>query len=399
MGDILFIAHRMPYPPDRGDKIRSWHILKELAQHANVHVAALVDEKRDWQYQSVVQEVADKVILEPRNLSKMSAAARALMTGQAASVMAFHSKALKTRITEVLRSHVITSIFVYSGQMAQYVPTDLKDCRFVMDFVDMDSAKFQTYADQSSRIGAWANRNEADRLFAFECATAKRADISLFVSDAEAELFRQHSGIAGDKISFLENGIDLERFDPDLPFPPITAKAGPLLVFTGQMDYRPNIDAVTAFANETLPLIRARYGDAQFAIVGRAPTSEVLALTQLPGVVVTGEVPDTRDWLTAADVVVAPLKLARGIQNKVLEAMAMARPVVASLAAAEGIDAEAGREFIVAQDAREEAQAILALLDDPAKGHAIGKAARARMVARYSWAARLAALPKIMGFS
>lgn len=399
MGDILFIAHRIPYPPDRGDKIRSWHILKELARHANVHVAALVDEKRDWQYQSVLTDLADTVLLEPRNLSKSRAAARAFATGQSASVAAFWNQALKMRITHLLGSRAISSIFVYSGQMAQYVPADLGGRRFVMDFVDIDSAKFRTYADQSNGIAAWANRNEADRLFAFECATAKRANQSLFVSAAEADLFRQQSGLGEDKIGFLENGIDLDRFNPDQDFAPIAEKTGPMAVFTGQMDYRPNIDAVAAFAKDTLPLIRTAHPDAQFAVVGRAPTPEVLALAKLPGVIVTGEVSDTRIWLAAADVVVAPLKLARGIQNKVLEAMAMARPVVASPAAAEGIDAANGKEFLVAADARQEAEAILSLLGDAEKAKRIGTAARARMVARYSWAARLSALPEIMGLS
>src|SRR5690606_14562716 len=137
----------------------------------------------------------------------------------------------------------------------------------------------------------------------------------------------------------VENGIDTRRFDPAIPFDPVGAGEGPLAVFTGQMDYRPNIDAVRWFAADILPLVRRRHPAARFAIVGRAPTSEVRALETLDGVTVTGEVPDVRPWLAAADVIVAPLLLARGVQNKLLEAMAMARPVVASTAAATGIDA------------------------------------------------------------
>jgi glycosyltransferase involved in cell wall biosynthesis len=168
-------------------------------------------------------------------------------------------------------------------------------------------------------------------------------------------------------------------------------------VFTGQMDYRPNIDAVDIFARETLPNVRAVYPDAVFAIVGRAPAAEVKALSALPGVLVVGEVPDTRDWLAAADVVVAPLRLARGVQNKILEAMAMGKPVVASTAAAEGIDATSGQSIIVAKDSRAEADGVIEILSNPAMALMLGKNARARVEARYGWEARMAGLPAILG--
>ncbi len=395
MGDILFIAHRIPYPPNRGDKIRSWHILKALAKLRTVHVAALVDEERDWVYQSVLHDVADQVMLEPRSLSKARAALSGLLRGQSASVRAFSNAALQRRINHVLATRPISTIFVYSGQMAQYVPAELRGRRFIMDFVDMDSAKFAAYADAASGIKRWAMAQEARRLFRFEQATALRADHSLFVSAAEAQLFRTASGLSAEKVGYLENGIDLDRFDPAYVAQPISVD-GPLIVFTGQMDYRPNIDAVSAFARETMPLIRAQRPDAQFAIVGRAPTPEVTALGAQPGVRVTGEVPETRDWLAAATLVVAPLKLARGIQNKVLEAMAMAKPVIASPAAFEGIDAVAGRDIIVADTPQQEASAVLALLTDAAKASAIGAAARAQTIGRYSWDARLSGLEPLI---
>src|SRR5690606_20476399 len=177
------------------------------------------------------------------------------------------------------------------------------------------------------------------------------ADTSLFVSEAEAALFRGQSGLGDDKVRAVGNGIDTEHFDPAVPLETVGAGEGPLAVFTGQMDYRPNIDAVRWFANDILPLVRKRQPQARFAIVGRAPTDEVRALEALSGVIVTGEVPDVRPWLAAADVVVAPLLLARGVQNKLLEAMAMARPVVATAAAATGIDAVPGEHLLVADGA------------------------------------------------
>ncbi|MGB3927420.1 MAG: glycosyltransferase, partial [Sphingobium sp.] len=167
-------------------------------------------------------------------------------------------------------------------------------------------------------------------------------------------------------------------------------------VFTGQMDYRPNVEAVDSFARQTLPAIRSLHPNARFAIVGRNPTPQVQALGQLPGAVVTGAVPDVRGWLAAADVVVAPLRIARGVQNKVLEAMAMARPVVASPQAAEGIDARDEAHLLVAANPAEEAAKIVALLADPARAAALGRAARARMEQRYRWSATLAGLPAML---
>jgi polysaccharide biosynthesis protein PslH len=393
-GEILFLAHRAPFPPDRGDKIRSWNILKALAQIAPVHVAVVRDaaDPADMRDTDLGRIAASLAAFEP-NHRRMGAMARALLTGQAASVCAFGSTALHKHVSHVLATRDIRTIYAYSGQMAQFVPSS--QARFVMDFVDMDSAKFATYATQKSGPAAFANAMEAKRLFAFEKQVAQRADLSLFVSDAEAGLFRRETGLGVDRVQALENGIDLELYNPNHSFAPVSAGAGPLIVFTGQMDYAPNVEAVLAFAKDQLPAIRAAHPDAQFAIVGRAPTDAVKALAHLPGVIVTGGVPDTRDWLAAAAVVVAPLKLARGIQNKVLEAMAMAKAVVASPAAAEGIDAAPDRDFIVSDDPA----VVIDLLNNPAKAKSIGQAARARMEARYSWAARLADLPGIMGFA
>ena len=397
-GEILFLAHRSPYPPDRGDKIRSWHLLRHIAALAPTHLVALYDDPRDLAHLPVLEGVAASVALVPRLVSKPRAALNALLRGGSASVAAFASDAVQRRVDTLLATRPIKTIFAYSGQMAQFVPVTREGIRFVMDFVDMDSAKFATYAKQASGLSAFANAQEAKRLFAFERAVAARADLSLFVSEAEAMLFTRETGLGAAKVAFIENGIDLEAYDPANPRGAVESGEGALIVFTGQMDYRPNVDAVDGFARHALPLIRAQHPSARFAIVGRNPTAEVSALAALPGVLVTGEVGDTRDWLAAADVVVAPLLLARGIQNKILEAMAMAKPVVASPAAAEGIDAGADDGLIVAQDWAAQADEVLALLANPARAKAAGRAARTRMITRYGWDARLAGLGAMLGF-
>ncbi len=389
-GEILFLAHRVPYPPNRGDKIRSWNILKALAKIAPVHVAALCDDADDLQHADHIATVATSVTLVPHHISKLSAMAGALITGQSASVRACASPDLQNHVQRILATRKIDAIYAFSGQMAQFVPQD-SIARFVMDFVDMDSAKFATFADQASGLKRLSNRFEAQRLFEFEKSVASRADVSLFVSEAEAGLFRAQSGLGAERVHALENGIDLDHFRPDHATKAKLSGIGPLLVFTGQMDYAPNVDAVRWFESKVLPQIPK----ARFAIVGRAPTAAVSALAW-DHVRVTGEVADTRDWIAAADIVVAPLLLARGIQNKVLEAMAMGKAVVASKQAAEGIDAAADRDFLVADSAEDFANKIKILLSDSTVISTIGRAARHRMEARYGWESRLARLPQLV---
>ena len=278
--------------------------------------------------------------------------------------------------------------------MAQYVPADFAG-RFVMDFVDVDSAKFESYADFGNPGMRWIHAREGRLLAAFEREVALRADYSLLVSEAEASLFRCRSG--ADDVRPLGNGVDTEHYNPVTPFRSLYPSfPNPLIVFTGQMDYRPNVEAVAVFAHEAMPIIRAAYPDATFAIVGRNPIVDVTKLSALPGVEVTGAVDDVRTWLAAADVVVAPLRTARGIQNKVLEAMAMAKPVVASPAAAEGINATSGIHFYVEDGAKAEAERVCALLGDTSARQRVGVTARAHVVAEYGWARQLKPLGEMM---
>lgn len=400
MAEILFLVHRAPWPPDRGDRIRSWHMFEALAKLAPVHVAALADNQADAEIaREKMAPLCKSLTIEVRNVSRPTALIKAVLSGDPVSNRLFRSKALARHVDGLIAQGRIGHIVAFSGQMAQYLPADF-DGRIIMDFVDVDSAKFATYAEQDKRQPLnWVHDREARVLGAYEAAVARRVDTSLFVSEAEAALFRGRSGLGEEKVRAVENGIDTDRFDPALTFHRVGDGEGPLAVFTGQMDYRPNIDAVRWFASDILPLIRQIHPLARFAIVGRAPTDEVRALEKLPGVTVTGEVPDVRPWLAAANAVVAPLLLARGVQNKLLEAMAMARPVVASAAATEGIDATPGEHLLVAAGARDMADAVCALFGDSAAATAMGQAARARMIVRYGWDACLAPLGKLLGLT
>lgn len=396
MREILFLAHRVPWPPDRGDKIRSFHILKKLQSMAPVHVGAFADDTRDVECAEAEAERTGLASLhvELRDKPQWFSGIEALASGKPVSLTSFGSKAMQDWVKERLASGAISHIFVFSGQMAQYVPADF-DCRFIMDFVDVDSAKFESYAGDGNAMMRWVYEREGKKLADFEAEIAQRADASLFVSVAEVKLFQERSGAKN--VAALGNGIDTVFYDPNAKYKKLhPVFADPLIVFTGQMDYRPNIEAVSDFARNALPAIREAHPETTFAIVGRNPTPAVVELSALPGVQVTGAVDDVRTWLAGADVVVAPLRIARGIQNKVLEAMAMAKPVVASTAAAEGIDAVDGEHLLVARDVSDEAAKVSALLSDTDERLRLGAAARAHVIAHYGWDAQLAPLDSLM---
>ena len=396
-GEILFLVHRIPFPPDRGDKIRSYHMLKALADIAPVHVGCFADDARDMGFSQDLAEYTASQCVVMRDRSKALAGVAALFNQGSILVSIYENQKLHRWVREIVSTRPIRAIIAYSVQMANYVPQDLPaGCRFLMDFVDFDSAKYAVYGAEQNGFMGWVNRREGRVLLDFEREVARRADISTFVSDAEAQLFAQTAGVQDRDVRALDNGVNLNYFNENSDIVSIESEENPLLVFTGQMDYRPNIEAVESFTREALPIVRAKYSTATFAIVGRNPTPHVQALALQPGVIVTGGVPDIRGWLAAADVVVAPLRIARGIQNKVLEAMAMGRPVVASPQAAEGIDAVNGQHFVVAADPQAEAEAVRALLANPQQAAALGKAARVRMEQRYDWAATLAPLRKMV---
>ena len=400
-GEILFLCHRIPFPPDRGDKIRSYHLLKALARLAPVHVATFAENNADFEAESGLAEIATSHYLVQRDLSNVRAGIAAITQKKPVSLTAFENQGIYEFVARIIQERNIETIFVFSGQMAQYVPADWAG-RLIMDFVDVDSAKFASYANQSGFPMAWMYRREERLLRAFEAQIAHIADISTLVSGAEAQLFRKRINNPNARIVALGNGIDTVFYDPekmaqmDNPFAGYSGTKQNL-VFTGQMDYPPNIEAVSSFAQEVLPHIREQFPDATFHIVGRNPTKTVTALNQINGVHVHGPVSEILPYLGYADVIVAPLRTARGIQNKVLEAMAMARPVVVSSAAAEGIDAIHDRHFLVAATPDEEARAVCEFLSDPLKSRACGEQARAHMIARYGWDAQLALLSDWLG--
>ena len=393
MRDLLFLSHRIPYPPDKGDKIRAWNVLRHLARTHRIHLGCFIDDPADRQHLAVLAAHCTDLNclpLEPRS-QRIKALLRT-RPGQPLSLGYFQDRRLQRWVDAKLGDGAIDSVYVFSSAMAGYV-MHAKAVRRVLDMVDVDSEKWTAYAE-TSRFPArniWAR--EGRTLLAFERLAAARFDHSLFVSEHEWQRFVALAPEAAQRTSWISNGVDFDYFSPshDLALPFVGEGAD--LVFTGRMDYRPNIDAVQWFARDVMPALRRRVPAARFWIVGAAPTGDVRALAGLPGVQVTGRVPDTRPYLAAADVVVAPLRIARGIQNKLLEAMAMARPVVATPEAFQGVRAEPGRDILLASGIAETVQRIADVLDG--RHATMGAAARRAVEASHQWSVTLRPLDRL----
>ncbi len=385
MDELLYLVHRIPHPPDKGDKIRSHHLLRHLARRYRVHLAAYVDDARDWRHADALRPWCASVhLVGVRPGMARLRALVGLLTGEALSLRYYPHREMAAWVQGHLERGV-RRVVCYSSVMARYV-LHARGARRVMDFVDMDSDKWRQYAATRPWPLSWLYRREADRLFAWERRVAMDFDASLFVSEQEAADFLRAAPETAGRVGWYGNGVDADYFSPgrayDDPYPPGTEA----IVFTGAMDYWPNVDAVTWFAREILPRVRRERPAAVFYVVGSRPAHEVLALARDGGVRVTGRVPDVRPYLAHARVAVAPLRIARGVQNKVLEAMAMGRTVVVTPQALEGVRARPGQEVLLAGEAEAFAQATLQALG----GLDLGAAARRRVREDHAWEACLA---------
>jgi len=387
MEPILFLVHRIPFPPTKGDKVVSHHLLKFLATRYRVHLGTFVDDPRDMAFVPRLGDFCTSSKVVPISKFARLRSLSGLLSGEALSVRYYRDERMLTWVRDTVREHRIERALVFSSAMAQFVQ-GIPGLRVVVDFVDVDSDKWDQYAKSRWWPLSLVFRREAARLLAFEQAIATTADASVFVTAGEAALFKRLAPESGGRVHHVQIGVDAEAFSPSQDFTNPFSETEDAIVFTGTMNYWPNVDAVCWFAQQVLPMIAAKRPRVRFHIVGMHPASAVMALARQARVVVTGPVPDVRPYLRHARVVVAPLRVARGIQTKVLEAMAMARPVVVSSCAAEALSGLPGVDYEVACDAPEFARKTIALLNRD-NGYATGAAARARVIADYDWSKNL----------
>lgn len=427
---ILYICHRIPYPPNKGDKIRSFNEIKHLARHHDLYLAFLVDDPADLKHVDALREYCTDMAWEQIDPGrKKLKAAPQMLLGKPISLNYFYAPSLQRSIDAWSAQHPFDAVVCFSGPMAEYVfksrvlpspvtrhpsgfeptgdrrPADRRP-QFIMDFCDVDSDKWGQYAVDAKFPMSIVYGLEQKRLLAYEERVNREFDHSIFVTENEAQLFNNLVPTARN-LEVVGNGVDFEFFDPGfcrgeaVPRPRATQQVAPTddptdLVFTGAMDYHANVDAVVWFCQDILPLIREAGIDFEFCIVGGKPAPDVQALGRLPGVKVTGFVDDIRPWYARAAVSVIPLRLARGVQNKVLEAMAMGRPVVTTRKAAEGVGAKDMEHLIVADGHKAFAGAVIDLYKDAAARQQLGEAARRFVVENFNWQRNMEKLEKLL---
>ena len=377
---LLFLCHRVPYPPNKGEKIRAYHHVAHLARKHRLHLACLADTRADLDHARSLEGLCASVDVVYRSpLAARMLALAALPTGRSLSVAAFDSPDLRARVEQRIREEAPDVLLAHSAAMAQYVE-HLSGLPRALDFVDADSEKWRDYGRLRPFPYSTLYSLEAERLARYEGRMASEFDASIFVSEAEAEIVRRRA--PGRALSVIPNGVDLVAFQPD---PDVSRRCLPLVVFTGVMGYFPNVDAVTHFARDIFPEVRRQVPEAEFRIVGRDPSAGVRRLAQLPGVTVTGSVADVRPHLAEAAVAVAPFRIARGVQNKVLEAMACGLPVVGTNLAFQALAASDADGVRAAVSPQAFAAEVVALLRDQPRRRELGQRARHYVERHHRW--------------
>jgi sugar transferase (PEP-CTERM/EpsH1 system associated) len=384
MKRLLFISHRLPYPPDKGERVRAFNELKALCRDYSVVLASLAHSKRDFDAAGKLRRYCCRVMLAPAGGAMgLARGLWSLLRGRSVTEGYFWSARLARQMASLTAEEPFDLVVVYCSGMVPLAAAARGGAR-IMDLVDVDSEKWRAYAARSRWPMRWLYSREAAAVGRLEQRALRESDAVTLVSEAEARMI----GDAEARVRVVGNGVDFEYFDPRLVA--INSGAvGPSIVFTGSMDYRPNSDGVCWFAQRVWPDILKAQPDLRLVIVGRNPTAAVRRLADRPAITVTGAVEDVRPYLAAATAAIAPLLVARGVQNKVLEAMSMGKAVVGSLAAMEGLQLELGRDALVADAPSQWVETILRLIGDHQFREQIQQAARLCVERTYSWESQM----------
>jgi polysaccharide biosynthesis protein PslH len=387
--NILFVCHRLPFPPNRGGKIRPFNMIRHLGRNHKVTVASLAESHQELHDGAGLSDYCSEVVVEliPKPVRWLRAW-KALFTTCPSSAAYFWSPDLCRRIETKLLETRFDAIFVHCAFMAQYVLDAVAPAK-ILDFGDLDSAKWADYSRSKSFPLTLGYKIEASKMKRYERHVAGHFDQCTVTTRGELEEFEK-LGLTLPR-TVIPNGVDFQYFRSNSP-----QRKPNVIVFVGRMDYFPNIDAMLYFTKDIFPIIRRSIPDAELRIVGSNPNGAVRDLAAIPGVTVTGHVPDVRPHLDEAVVAVAPLRLARGTQNKILEAMAMSIPVVATSAAAKGIDAIPGRHLAVGDSPGEFAARVIELLRSPDLRAQLSLAGCRQVEKGHAWPNSLAILDGIL---
>lgn len=358
---ILFLVHRIPYPPDKGEKIRAFHELKYLGAEHTIDFFCFADSAEEAKGQWRLRDFCRSIYVETRSpaFAKLRMA-RNLWRGESLTDGFFFSSKFRDEVRNSLARERYDLILVYSSSMAQYVP-EPAPAPVVIDFVDVDSDKWANYARFSKFPFSWLYSREARLMARTEAQAAEAASMSVVCTAQEAAALSRYGRF---RVEVVANGVSRPTTSLGSYLPEEIRKLQPYVLFVGQMDYFPNVDAVEYFAEEMLPQVRKQHPDVRFVIAGRNPTGRVRRLGRNSAVVVTGTVPDVQPYVLGAAAFVAPFRIAHGIQNKILEALAVGTPVVSTARPAAAIGARHGEHLLIAERPEEFAQCVINLLED-----------------------------------
>jgi polysaccharide biosynthesis protein PslH len=396
--NLLFLAHRVPYPPDKGDRIRTFNLLRYLERRARVHLACLADEPVSDEIRLALGRHCERVAILPvGGWRRWLRAGLSLVRGGTVSEGAFNIPALRTLLSRWASETRFDVALASASSIASYLRLpELRDVPAVIDLMDVDSQKWFDYAASRRGPRAWLYHTEGRRLRRLEQTVAAWAHAVTLVGEAEASLCRQFC--QNGPIHAITNGVDLDYFHPASR---ATSDSGPLAkwscVFVGALDYLPNVEGSLWFCREVWPQVLRHRPEARLYLVGRRPSPAVQSLAALPGVELVGQVPDVRPYLAGSAVTVVPLQIARGVQNKVLESLAMARPTIASPQSLAGLNAQPGVHLLKASAPEEWRRTILALFDDPALGRRLGEAGRSYVEEHHCWERCLEPFAALLG--
>ncbi len=384
---VLFITHRTPFPPNKGEKIRAYHLLDEMAKRHVVSLIYWLDDPNDSKHIDVLRKLCHGSVVAIRlnGILAMLRGIKSLLLGRSFSEGYFYSIEFQTHVDRLIKEEQPDIVFAFSSAMGGFL-RGVPQHRTIVDYVDVDSEKWRQLAELKSFPFSFLCRLEQRRFAKFEQKISGLARWNLFVSNAEAEVFKK--SLSKGAVAVLPNGVDAEVRRLPVRKTDRTCNdrtIDPKIVFVGTMNYYPNTDAVRYFVGEVWPAIRRRYGSATFDIVGRCPPRQIRRLDGFEGIRVLGEVANVVPYLLRADISIAPMRSGRGVQNKVLEAMAIGVPVVASSEAIKGIQVERGEEILIGDDPESFAGQVIRLVREPELYHRIISRARSRVVDYYSW--------------
>ena len=386
---ILFLCHRFPYPPTFGSKVRAFNVIKHLAREHEVTVLSLARSATEAEEaKGIAAFCSEYRVHRVHNVVQAAKLAVTLPSHVTASEAFFHSSALQRDIDRCMASRSFDFIFAHCSAVGRYVER-VQGVPKLMDFCDVDSRKWLDYVAHKPWPLTLGYRWEAQRMAAAERRMAQRFEQVTVATPGEVQTLAQ--GGVRERVDWFANGVDFYYFRPsETPHDPN------LISFVGRMDYFPNEQAMVDFCAEVWPKLRRARPALKLTIVGAAPTAKVMNLGRLDGVTVTGSVPDVRPFVQSSALTIAPLKIARGTQNKILEAMAMRVPVICSTIAANGVDAVAGEHLLSADDPGETCDTVLRVLGDPIERERLAGAGHARVLSHHAWPSAMSRLDSIV---